>query len=82
MHVLTDVQQFDGLVGLVHGQLDRVVPPSQSLNFAMAAREFLGKENGNKAEVQLIPAEGHFEVLDPSSATWAAVLELIEVAIK
>ncbi len=54
---------------LVHGRHDDTVPVEMSRAYAQRAREA-----GD--EVELVETdEGHFECLDPSSASWAAILE-------
>lgn len=55
---------------LVHGALDDTVPVSMSEAYAAAAREA-----GDDVELVAIPGEGHFECLDPSSASWQAVVD-------
>ena len=68
-------------VGLVHGERDGVVPLSQTQKFAAAAALTTAAPDSEATQesiqVRVIANEGHFEVLDPSSATWAAVVELI-----
>ncbi len=55
---------------LVHGERDRVVKPSQSLDYAAAARAA-----GDAAVTVVIrPGEGHFEHLDSTSGAWGEVL--------
>jgi acetyl esterase/lipase len=54
---------------LVHGRRDDTVPVEMSRAYAQRAREA-----GD--DVDLVETEeGHFECLDPSSASWAAILE-------
>jgi len=54
---------------LVHGRRDDTVPVEMSRAYALRAREA-----GD--EVELVETdEGHFECLDPSSASWAAIVE-------
>ena len=55
---------------LVHGALDDTVPVSMSEAYAAAAREA-----GDDVELAVIPGEGHFECLDPASASWQAVVD-------
>ncbi len=54
---------------LVHGRRDDTVPVEMSRAYAGRAREA-----GD--DVELVESdEGHFECLDPSSASWAAIVE-------
>jgi acetyl esterase/lipase len=54
---------------LVHGRRDDTVPVEMSRNYAVRAREA-----GD--DVELVETdEGHFECLDPSSASWAGIVE-------
>ena len=56
---------------LVHGRRDDTVPVEMSRAYAQRAREA-----GD--DVELVETdEGHFECLDPSSASWAAILERV-----
>jgi acetyl esterase/lipase len=54
---------------LVHGRRDDTVPVEMSRAYAQRAREA-----GDQIEL-VETDEGHFECLDPSSASWAAILE-------
>jgi dipeptidyl aminopeptidase/acylaminoacyl peptidase len=54
---------------LVHGRRDDTVPVEMSRAYAQRAREA-----GDKVDL-VETEEGHFECLDPSSASWAAILE-------
>jgi dipeptidyl aminopeptidase/acylaminoacyl peptidase len=56
-------------VRLVHGMDDDRVPPEQSSSYAARARGA-----GDDVACDLIPACGHFEVIDPLSAAWPVVL--------
>ena len=47
---------------LVHGDADDVVPVEQSTRF------------GHEAEVVVVEGEGHMDVIDPQSRSWAAVV--------
>jgi len=54
---------------LVHGSRDDTVPVEMSRAYAVRARDA-----GD--EVELVETgEGHFECLDPTSASWAAIVE-------
>ncbi len=55
---------------LVHGEDDVDVPPSQSQVFADAARAA-----GDVVELVDLPGADHFDVIEPGSAGWAAVVE-------
>jgi dipeptidyl aminopeptidase/acylaminoacyl peptidase len=56
-------------VVLVHGTADDRVPWQQSDRYAAAATAA-----GGDARCVLLPGTGHFEVIDPLSAAWPAVL--------
>ena len=55
-------------LGLVHGLRDDIVPPEHSTRMCEAAAAA-----GIPSVYRQLKREGHFEVLDPSSASWAAV---------
>lgn len=57
-------------VRLVHGTADDRVPVSQSVEYAARATAA-----GDDAECRVLPGFGHFEVIDPLSEAWPAVLE-------
>jgi dipeptidyl aminopeptidase/acylaminoacyl peptidase len=54
---------------LVHGARDDTVPVSMSEAYAAAARRA-----GDDVELVVPEREGHFEPIDPASASWAAVV--------
>jgi acetyl esterase/lipase len=56
-------------VRLVHGRADDTVPCEMSLDYAARARAA-----GDDATCEALPGAGHFEVIDPLSAAWPAVL--------
>jgi acetyl esterase/lipase len=56
-------------VRLVHGIVDDRVPAEQSGSYAERARGV-----GDDVVCELLPECGHFEVIDPLSAVWPAVL--------
>jgi len=58
---------------LVHGGRDAIVPPVMSERFAAAARGA-----GDTVDVDIDPAAGHFEHLDPASRLWAAATTWLE----
>ena len=53
---------------LVHGLRDDVVPPSQSSDYAAAARAA-----GDDVELLELPEADHFDVIVPSEGAWPAV---------
>jgi acetyl esterase/lipase len=60
---------FGVRLGLVHGTSDDRVPWEQSRDFAERARV-----TGDQVSCVLLPAVGHFELIDPLSAAWPAVV--------
>jgi acetyl esterase/lipase len=54
---------------LLHGTADDRVPSQQSADYASAA-----SSAGDDARCVLLPVAGHFDVIDPLSAAWPAVL--------
>jgi acetyl esterase/lipase len=54
---------------VVTGSADELVPPSQSQDFAAAARSA-----GDTVTLDVVPGEGHFDHLDPRSGVWSAAL--------
>lgn len=57
---------------VVHGEVDDLVPPSQSTRFAAAATAA-----GDRVDLVLLPDAGHFDHLDPDSVAWRAVRDRI-----
>ncbi len=57
----------------IQGGLDPIVPPEQPLRYTERA-----KARGDDAGTQIVDGEGHFDVADPTSASWAAALGAIE----
>jgi acetyl esterase/lipase len=57
---------------LVHGVDDDRVPVSMSESYATAARKA-----GDDVSLVALPGCGHFEVIDPLSAAWPAVLDAV-----
>jgi dipeptidyl aminopeptidase/acylaminoacyl peptidase len=53
----------------VHGSLDDVVPPDLSASYCNAAAE-----RGDPVEMVEVPGAGHFDLIDPRSRAWPAVL--------
>jgi acetyl esterase/lipase len=60
---------------LVHGTVDERVPDSFSRAYADRARAA-----GDEVTLELLPGTGHFEVIDPLSAAWPAVLRAVREA--
>lgn len=58
-------------VRLVHGADDGVVPSEMSVGFA---REPAAAGGGGAVRCDVLPGCGHFELIDPLSAAWPAVL--------
>jgi acetyl esterase/lipase len=56
-------------LGLVHGTSDDRVPWEQSRDFGERARV-----TGDQVSCVLLPAVGHFELIDPLSAAWPGVV--------
>jgi len=54
---------------LVHGTADNVVPVSQSENFVKRAEQI-----GEPATLDKLDGVGHFELIDPESDAWSAVV--------
>lgn len=59
---------------LVHGERDRIVPPTLSVDYAAAARVAGDRD----VTVSIRPGEGHFEHLDPASGAWGDVIAWVE----
>lgn len=57
---------------LVTGSLDQIVPPDLSRAYATAARQA-----GDAVEVEVVEGAGHFELVNPDSQAWPAVLEAL-----
>ena len=55
---------------IVHGGRDEAVPPELSRSYADAARKA-----GDSVELLEFPDAGHFDVVDPTHASWAAVAD-------
>lgn len=66
-----------GLAGLtlIHGLNDDIVPPDHSTRFFEAAAKA-----GVGCTYRQVKREGHFEVLQPTSASWAAVRTTLQQA--
>jgi len=57
---------------LVHGSFDDVVPPALSRDYIAAA-----KKSGDDARLVVCADAGHFELIDPASSAWPAVLAAV-----
>merc|ERR1712226_1776917 len=58
---------------LIHGNQDFVVPMEQDVSFEAAAARA-----GLPCEFHRVPQEGHFEILEPGSASWRQSIEAME----
>jgi acetyl esterase/lipase len=63
-------------VGLVHGADDGVVPSQMSVDFARDSAAV----GGGAVSCEVLPRCGHFELIDPLSAAWPAVLDAFRAA--
>ncbi|MCX6396982.1 MAG: alpha/beta hydrolase [Propionibacteriales bacterium] len=61
-----------GAVFAVHAQDDQIVPRDQSTTYVQ-----LDGSAGGKAELVTVPG-GHFDVIDPTSAAWKQIVQLLE----
>jgi pimeloyl-ACP methyl ester carboxylesterase len=61
-------------VRLVHGADDGVVPSEMSVGFAREAAA-AGHGGAGAVRCEVLPRCGHFELIDPLSAAWPAVLD-------
>lgn len=59
-------------LSLVHGVDDEIVPPSQSTNYAQAARSA-----GDQADLVEVPRAGHFQLIDIQHPAYGDVLTAI-----
>ncbi|CAE7745091.1 aro-8 [Symbiodinium necroappetens] len=62
-------------IGLIHGSLDEVVPPEQSIRFLVSSTCA-----GIPCELHLVKEEGHYEVLNPKSKSWQSTMDFVRVA--
>jgi acetyl esterase/lipase len=62
---------------LVCGQLDTIVPLELGLHYEAAARRA-----GDPIEVEVVPGAGHFELVNPGSTAWPAVLRAVVALLK
>lgn len=53
---------------LIHGANDKIVPLEIAQRYAEAA-----SKAGDPVELKVLPATGHFELIDPQSAAWPSV---------
>jgi fermentation-respiration switch protein FrsA (DUF1100 family) len=63
-------------VTLVHGDRDRLVPVEFSRDFARRAAAA-----GDRVSLRELPDTGHFELIDPHSQAWPAVMEALSAAV-
>jgi acetyl esterase/lipase len=61
---------------IVHGDRDELVPCSMSADYVAAAAA-----RGDRAELREIAGAGHFELIDPASAAWPAVVAAVRDVI-
>ena len=61
---------------LLHGADDDTVPASMSADFVDAARAA-----GDDSRLELLAGTGHFELIDPRAAQWAAVERSVRLAL-
>lgn len=57
---------------LIHGLLDKIVPPEQSRDYEVAARR-----RGDDVRLVTVSGAGHFDLIAPQSSAWPAVREAI-----
>lgn len=69
----TELVPFDAVIVAVHGDLDRIVPVSQSATFVERAAAA-----GMDATLVTVPDADHFSNLDPADPAWAAVLSALD----
>ncbi|MGI5288918.1 alpha/beta hydrolase family protein [Nonomuraea polychroma] len=62
---------------IVHGTDDDRVPPELSRRYAQAAHEA-----GDPCQLLELEDVGHFEVIDPRTATWSTIVQGFEVVVK
>lgn len=60
---------------MLHGALDRISPPEYGEDFARRMAD-----KGREVVVEVIPGEGHVELIAPGTASWARQVEIIEEA--
>lgn len=58
---------------MVHGERDETVPVAMSRRYHASAQAA-----GDPAQLVVLPADGHYEHLDPGSPAWAAVVGFLE----
>jgi acetyl esterase/lipase len=57
---------------LIHGTLDTLVPPEMSRDYTAAALAV-----GDPVRLRILSGSDHFDVIDPASSAWAAIVEEI-----
>lgn len=61
---------------LVHGDRDAHVPSEKSVEYVRSARR-----SGDDADLRLLSGLDHFEVVDPASSAWGAVVEYLSAIV-
>lgn len=61
---------------LIHGSADDIVPPEFSRDYVAAKHRRTGKETEEVHLVEISEA-GHFDLIDPKSAAWKQVLDIV-----
>lgn len=62
---------------LIHGSADDVVPPAFSRDY-VAAKQKRTTNDKEDANLREIPGAGHFDVIDPRTAAWKRVEEIVQ----
>lgn len=60
---------------MLHGAVDPISPPEYGQSFARAMAI-----HGHAVTVEIVPGEGHVELIAPGTASWARQIEIIEAA--
>jgi len=64
-------------VVMVHGEFDPVMPPFTGRDYVARARKA-----GDPAELVVLPGAGHFDPVIPTTATWKAVVAILDRELK
>lgn len=62
---------------MLHGAEDRIAPPEYGEEFARAMRA-----HGREVTIDVIPNEGHVELISPGTSSWARQVGIIEEALR
>jgi acetyl esterase/lipase len=62
---------------VLHGERDSIVPPEMSRQYGAVARQA-----GDAVNVQVLHDTGHFELVNPRSTAWPAVLAAVRQALE